>query len=94
MTVVSSIRPYVLAWAGLVALLVLTVSASFLLSGPASLVTGMTIAFAKAALVFWFFMHLREESGLVRLFALAAGAWVLILALLTASDYATRHLAG
>ncbi|WEX10573.1 cytochrome C oxidase subunit IV family protein [Chelativorans sp. AA-79] len=90
----GGIRPYVLTWAGLLALLALTVSASFLLSGPPSLLAGMAIALAKAALILWFFMHLREETGLVRLFAIAAAAWLVILALLTSADYATRHLSG
>jgi cytochrome c oxidase subunit 4 len=86
----SSVRTYIFAWAGLVALLALTVLSSFLLSGLPSLAVSMLIAFAKAALVFWFFMHLSEEGGLIRLFAFAAGAWLLIMALLTATDYGTR----
>jgi len=90
----SSTRSYILAWAGLMVLLGLTVFASFLLSGLPSLAVSMLIAFAKAALVLWFFMHLSEESGLVRLFALAAGAWLLIMALLTATDYGTRQWSG
>ena len=35
-------------------------------------------------------MHLREESGLVRLAAVGAGAWLLIMLLLVSSDYLTR----
>lgn len=90
----AGVRSLIFAWAALMALLGLTVLASFFLTGAVSLATGMTIAVAKAGLIFWFFMHLREESGLVRLFAMAAVAWLLILALLVGADYATRQPPG
>lgn len=89
----SGIRSYVPTWGVLVALLGLTVFASFLLNGSVSLAASMGIALAKAALIFWFFVHLSEEGGPGRLFAIAAAAWLLILALLTTSDYATWHVA-
>lgn len=63
----------------------MTVGASFLPLCPFSI----GIAVLKGGLVFWYFMHLREEGGIVRLAALGAGAWLLILLLLTASDFAT-----
>lgn len=71
-------------------LLALTVAASFVLTGPLSLAASMSIAAAKAALVYWFFMHLREEGGLVRLAAIGAIAWLMILFLLVGADYAGR----
>jgi cytochrome c oxidase subunit 4 len=86
----NNARPLLLAWLALMALLVATVAASFVLSGPISLATSLAIALAKAALIFWFFMHLREEGGLLRLVAIGAGAWLLILLLLSLTDYATR----
>jgi cytochrome c oxidase subunit 4 len=80
----------VLVWTALLALLLITFGASFVLTGPASVAVSYTVALAKAALIFWFFMHLREESGLVRLAAGGAGVWLLILLLLLFADYASR----
>jgi caa(3)-type oxidase subunit IV len=45
---------------------------------------------AKAMPIFWHFMYLREERGLVRLFAIDGSAWLLVLLLLLTADYATR----
>jgi cytochrome c oxidase subunit 4 len=86
----AAIRPLLLVWAALLALLALTVGASFLLAGPASLVTGIAIAAAKAALIYWVFMHLRRERGLVRLVAWGVLAWIAILFVMTQLDTATR----
>lgn len=90
----SGIMLLVFVWAGLLGLLALTVGASLVLTGPVSFATGMGIALAKATAIFWFYMHLREEGGLIRLVAIGAGAWLLILFLLAAADYTTRHLSG
>jgi len=79
-------------WIGLLVLLAMTVGASFVLSGAPSLAASLGIALAKAALVFWFFMRLRAEGGLVRLIALAAGAWFLLLLLLSFADYLMRPI--
>ena len=86
----TGIKPLIVVWAALLVLLVLTVAASFQFSGPPSIAASLGIALAKAALIFWFFMHLREESGLLRLAAIAAAVWLLILFLLVAADYTTR----
>jgi cytochrome c oxidase subunit 4 len=80
----------VFVWSALVGLLLVTVGASFVLTGQVSLMTSMAIALAKAALIFWFFMDLRAQGGLIRLIAIGAGAWVLILLVLTFLDYFTR----
>jgi cytochrome c oxidase subunit 4 len=86
----ARIKPLILIWAVLMALLGLTVAASFAFTGPASAAVSLGIALAKAMLIFWFFMHLRDEGGLIRIVAIGAAAWLLILILLTAADYATR----
>ncbi|GGB48470.1 hypothetical protein GCM10011505_31930 [Tistrella bauzanensis] len=80
----------VLAWAAMVALLGLTIAASFVLSGPFSIAAAIGIALAKAGIIFWVFMHLRQESGLLRLAAVGALVWLMILLLLSGVDYATR----
>jgi cytochrome c oxidase subunit 4 len=88
----SITRNLVVVWAALLALLACTIGASFILAGPLSLLVSMSIALAKAALIFWFYMHLKEEGPLVRVAAIGAGAWLLILFLLGAADYATRGI--
>lgn len=86
----SGIQRMILIWLGLLVLLALTVAASFVLTGAASLITGLGIAFAKAALIFWFYMHLREEGWLNRMAAIGVLAWLTIMLLLSATDYAMR----
>ncbi len=85
-----SVRLIVLVWAALLGLLALTVGASLILTGPASLAAGLGIALAKATLIYWFFMHLRDASGLIRLAAAGALVWLLILLTLVGVDYANR----
>ncbi|MGB0083840.1 MAG: cytochrome C oxidase subunit IV family protein [Rhodomicrobiaceae bacterium] len=89
MTVIGMGR-LLLVWISLLALLALTVTASFQFTGPLNLSVSICIALAKATLIFWFFMRLREEGGLLRLIAVGAGAWLIILLLLAGTDYATR----
>lgn len=74
----------------LMVLLVLTVAVSYLPLGPFSVAVALSIAFAKAALIVLFFMHVRYSSNLTKLFAAAGFFWLLILFLLTFSDYITR----
>jgi cytochrome c oxidase subunit 4 len=77
-------------WLALSALLALTVGASFVLHGEWSVMVGLGIALAKAALVFWFFMRLKDETGLVRIFAVGAAIWLVLLLLFSSGDYVTR----
>ena len=86
----SEIRPLLLTWAALMALLGLTIGATFLPLGPFMPAVNLGIAFAKTALVLWVFMHLDELGGVVRLAAVGAVAWIVILLLMTAVDYLTR----
>jgi cytochrome c oxidase subunit 4 len=79
-----------IVWLALLALLALTVAGSFTVTGAASAVVSFGVAAAKAALIFWFFMQLRTEKGLIRVFALAAIAWLAILLVFATIDYATR----
>ena len=90
MSAEQSIRPLVLTWAALMALLGLTIGATFLPLGPFMPVANLGIAALKTALILWVFMHLRELGGLVRLAAIGAFAWLAILFLLTGADYLTR----
>jgi cytochrome c oxidase subunit 4 len=77
-------------WLALLALLGMTIGASYFLSGTASAVASLSIGLGKAVLIFWFFMQLRAEKGLVRVFAVGAVVWLIILLTMSAIDYATR----
>lgn len=81
---------FLLVWAGLLALLGLTVAAFMVEMGVWNIVANLAIAVLKAALVVWIFMHVREVRGLVQLFALGALVWIVILFGLTMADYLTR----
>jgi cytochrome c oxidase subunit 4 len=83
-------RSLLATWLLLLLLLALTIGASFLLSGAASLTGAFAIATAKTALIYWVFMQLSAERGLVRLMAVGAFGWLLILGALAATDYAMR----
>jgi cytochrome c oxidase subunit 4 len=86
----ASVRSILVVWLVLMLLLAATVAASFATTGIVSAAVSLGIAFCKAALVFWFFMNLRAENGLIRIAALGAGVWILILLLLSATDYGAR----
>jgi cytochrome c oxidase subunit IV len=75
---------------GLLVLLALTAVAARLPAGAWSLPTALTIATAKVALIFYYFMQLRYHRGFVRVFALAGFFWLALAATLTFADYLTR----
>jgi cytochrome c oxidase subunit 4 len=83
-------RSLIWIYAALLALLAITIGSSFLHLGALNPAINIGVAFAKAALIFWVFMELREASGLVRLFAVAAACWLLILFFLGGADWLTR----
>jgi len=87
----THIRLMVAVWLGLLLLLALTVGLSFLPLGDLSPLASIGIAAAKAALVVWFFMHLRQDSGIIRLVALAAVIWIAILLTLPWIDFSSRN---
>jgi cytochrome c oxidase subunit IV len=88
----AGIRQLILVWLALMVLLGVTVAASFYLTGALSVAASLSISLVTAALIFWFFMDLRRESGLIRIFAVGAAAWLIILLLLASADYLTRGI--
>lgn len=86
----ESIRTYVIVYFALLALLALTIAAAYVNLGPFNIVVALTIAAAKAFLIFLFYMHLRRSSLLTRLVAVAGILWLAILFALMLSDYLTR----
>lgn len=63
-------RVYILVWAGLLVLTVITWAVSYVQLGVFNTVVALVIASVKASLVALFFMHLKEERELVWAFAL------------------------
>lgn len=85
-----SARTLVAVWAALVALTGALVAANHYAPGNPGIVATMAITPAKAALVLWFFMHLREEGRAVRLMLLAAAVTIAIFIGLLMVDYSFR----
>lgn len=89
----KSLRRLLVVWGLLLVLLALTIATLMLPLGPVAPVATFGIAFAKALLIAWVFMRLSVESGLGRLMAMGAIAWVGVLIVLTALDFAARAMA-
>lgn len=85
-----ALRGLLLTWGGLMLLLTATIAASFLPIGVWRQVINLMIAGAKATLILWVFMKLRDETPLVRLIAGAAGVLLLVLATMLTADYHLR----
>ncbi|MFC3204943.1 cytochrome C oxidase subunit IV family protein [Aquamicrobium soli] len=79
----SELRKIAFAYAGLLALLALTVASSFLSLHGLNASVNMAIGAAKAALIALVFMHMGREEALVRLVAAAVAVWLIILTALT-----------
>jgi len=77
-------------FAALLGLLVLTAAAARVDLGAFNVPIALLIAAAKTALIFLFFMHLRYQRGLIRLFALSGFVWLALMGGLTFADYLTR----
>jgi cytochrome c oxidase subunit 4 len=60
--------------------------------GALNIIIAMTIAVIKAVLIILYFMHVRYSSKLVWVFAGAAFYWVVILFVLTMTDYMSRYM--
>jgi len=81
---------YYAVFAALMVLTAVTVGAAFIDLGALNVGVALGIAVVKAALVVLFFMHVKYSSRLVQLVVLASIFWLLILFLVTLSDYVTR----
>lgn len=83
-------KQLLLVYLALMLLLALTVFLSLCPLGSWSAPLSLMIAAAKAALVLFYFMKLKESSNSLRIMALGSLFWLLMLLSLTASDYLTR----
>ncbi len=85
------VRIYITVFLALVVGTMLTVYAATHDFGMFNTPVALLIAFSKATLVVLFFMHVKYSDSLTRLWVVAGIAFLLILFLLTGSDYITRH---
>ena len=89
--VVVKRKTFVIVWAVLICLTILTAVASEIEMGQWNAPVAMAIAGTKALLVALFFMHLLyEHSKIVMVWAIAGLFWLSILLLLSMTDYVTR----
>lgn len=84
-------RTLILVWAALLGLLLATVASTFLPLGAFRTAAALGFAAIKAALIAWFYMHLRQEGGLVRLAAATGIVWLLLMIGIMSADYLTRQ---
>lgn len=83
-------RTLVAIWATLLALTGALVAANRFAPGNPGIVAAMVITPTKAALVVWYFMHLREEGRAIRIMLLAAVATLVVFVGLMMLDYSFR----
>lgn len=87
---IVSPRVYYIVGVALFVLFLATVGAAYLDLEPFNILIALTIAIVKAVLVVLYFMHVRHSSRLTWVFISAGFFWLLILFILTMSDYVTR----
>jgi len=78
----------ILIWIGLLSLTGITVALAGIDLGRWVIITALTIASVKTALVLSVFMHLKFEDRMFRIFLLVALATLAIFLVLTFADYA------
>lgn len=84
------IRRLVLAWAALIALMLASLGSAYIPLGIGNMIAGLAIAAIKSAIVVALFMRLVDASAMIRIVAVVAVAFWLLLAGLSGVDYATR----
>lgn len=87
---IPRVRTLVLVWLALVCLTGMTTGVSYVDLGWMNIVIALLIAVSKASMVAWIFMGVRYVTTLTKLFVVAGLVWLLIMILLTASDYNSR----
>jgi cytochrome c oxidase subunit 4 len=87
---VTPVRTYVLIWLTLTIFTGITFWVSTINLGPFNVVVALAIAAFKMSLVIWFFMHVKTDNPLTKLFVFAGFFWIAILLALTLGDYYSR----
>ena len=89
---ILSAKLYVIIWAALMCLTVITAGVAFIDLGPFNTVVALVIATFKALLVVLIFMHVKYTSDrLTKTVVLSALFWLMLLLGLSLMDYGTRH---
>jgi cytochrome c oxidase subunit IV len=83
-------KTYLLVFAALMVLTAMTVWVAFIDWGILNIIIALVIAVTKATLVILIFMHVRYSSQITRLVVVGGIFWLLLLIVLTMSDYLTR----
>ena len=91
---IDSIRTYTLVLLALLVLTAATTLVAFVDLGEFSVVVALAIAVCKMLLVALFFMHVRHSTKLTKLVVLGGLLWLVILLMLTLSDFTTRGWIG
>jgi cytochrome c oxidase subunit 4 len=84
------VRRLALAWLALIVLMLASLASAYVPLGIGNAVAGLAIAALKSAIVVALFMRLAEASAMIRIVAVIAVAFWLLLAGLSGVDYATR----
>jgi cytochrome c oxidase subunit IV len=91
---VISRTTYFVIYIVLLVLMGLTVGTAYIELGPWHLIVAMVIAVVKAALILLYFMHLRYSGRAILVYAFLGFAFLLVLLVLSISDYLTRGWIG
>lgn len=87
---IPSVRTLVTVWATLTAFTFITYYVAQIDLGPWNIVIALLIAFFKMSLVIFFFMNLKAESPLTKLFAAGGFFWMILLLGQFFVDYGSR----
>ncbi len=87
---IPKVGTLVAVWGALIVLTFATTAASYLELGEFNIVLAMLIALTKVSLVAWIFMGVRYSTMLTRLFCVAGLIWLVIMMIVTSSDYFSR----
>jgi cytochrome c oxidase subunit IV len=87
---ITPVRTYVIIWLILTIMTFVTYGVAQIDLGPFNIVIALAIAAFKMMLVVWFFMHVRTDNPLTKLFVFAGFFWMAILFVFTLGDYFSR----
>ena len=90
----TSVRTFVIIWIALLIFTGITVGVAMLNLGPFSVAVALIIAVIKASLVALFFMEIRYSHRMTQIVLIGGVFWLMILLLLSMTDYASRAWSG
>src|SRR3984893_17615591 len=88
---IPSVKTYVIIWLILTIMTFTTYAVAQIDLGPFNIVVALLIAFFKMMLVILFFMNVKAESPLTKLFAGAGFFWMILLLGQFFIDYMSRN---